>query len=130
MAERYALPCRGFTLIEVVVAFAVLSLALAALYRVFALSAHQVQRIEQYGEALALAELKLTEAERSLAAGRGETREGFSWERRVEPFIAPPPDASGQPGIAPYRITVEVRWERAGRRQQVLLETVRLGGRS
>jgi general secretion pathway protein I len=120
--------CAGFSLIEVVVAFAILSLSLTALYRVFALAAQQATRAEDHATALALAEARLAEGERSLASGEagGETAEGYRWQRIVEPYAA---FASRAPeaGLAPLRIAVEVRWQRAGQRYSVALETVRLG---
>jgi general secretion pathway protein I len=120
--------CAGFSLLEVVVAFAILAVALTAFYRIFALAAHQASRAEDYAAAVTLAEARMAEAERSLASGHagGETAEGFRWQRSIEPYGAFAARATDT-GLAPLRIVVEVQWQRGGQRHAISLDTVRLG---
>ena len=73
---------RGFTLIEVLVAFAILAFTLAAAYGVFADASRAVASGERYGVALALAESRLAEVDAAPAdevwAGAGESLSGTS----------------------------------------------------
>lgn len=111
---------RGFTLIEVVVAFAVLTLCLGALYPVFASASRRAILAQDYAQAVAVAESRLAEAgvSESLAGSVGAGNAGrFAWERSVAPFV---------PGA--WRITVEVRWDHDGAQRSISLTTVRMGG--
>ena len=76
----------GFTLIEVLVAFTVLALVLGALYRVFGASARQAQLAQDYAQAVAVAEARLSEAGRlaPLAPGQEKGLVGrFTWVRTI-----------------------------------------------
>ena len=118
--------CAGFSLVEVVVAFAVLALALGVLYQIFSSTARQAILVQHYSRALAVADAKLTETGINDALAGGETDDGFRWQRSVEAY-APGDELAAPPaGLRAYRITVEVRWSHDGGERTVALGTVRL----
>jgi general secretion pathway protein I len=121
--------CAGFSLLEVVVAFAILALALGALYQVFSSAGRRASLAQDYGRAVALADAKLAEPgiTATLAPGSqsGESANRFRWQRSVEAALAPAEPAQNAPLL--YRITVEVRWTSDGAERAVTLTTLRLG---
>ena len=129
-------PARGFTLLEVLVAFVVLAVALGVLYRTFSTGITSVDAISGYSEAIALAEAKLGAIglEKPLEPGEdsGKTDDNrYSWRLVVEPWV-PPGSEAEKPGgfISPnqlLRATVTVIWdERGTQNRSVQLSTVRL----
>ena len=83
---------RGFTLIEVLVAFAILAFTLAAAYGVFADASRAVASGERYGVALALAETAIERASApsfltgALAEG-GASLSGDGWRVDAAPMV-------------------------------------------
>lgn len=103
----------GFTLIEVLVAFAILSLTLAALYGMFGQSAKRAHLASVQRTALLVASARLTEAEtiRPIRLGRQSGEEqGFRWESEVT-LVDNAKVAAMQPR---QRIAIEVRVLREG----------------
>ena len=115
---------RGFTLIEVLVAFVILAFTLAAAYGVFADASRAVASGERYGVALALAESRLAEVDAAAADepwdGEGEFDETYRW--RVETRVLPDGPAENVP-LEPVVVTVTVSWASGG---PFTLETIRL----
>lgn len=118
---------RGFTLIEVLVAFAILALTLTALLRVFSTGLDSIGVAERYAAATALArsildeigvEIPLVPDELSDDAG-----EGFIWYVRIAPSAAVKPIIDTDPWLVPYDVAVTVSWQSGG---SVTLTTLRL----
>ena len=118
---------KGFSLIEMVVAFTVAALVLAACAQLLALTARQAGRLQEHARAAALAESQLAQAGigEALVPGvvSGET-EALRWRRSVEPLFPRPEAAAADAGWTAYRVTVEVRW---GADRSLALAGVRLG---
>jgi len=118
----------GFTLLEVVVALAILSLSLGTLVQIFGGSARNAVAIDQYSRTVLVAESQLAMVGDGGALDSG-TQEGdaagYRWRRTVEPYTEGRWSSAAWP-IRPYRVSVEVR-SGAGRGPQVRLETIRLG---
>ena len=124
-------PCNaGFTLIEVLVALAVIGLALGALAGAFSngLTGHKTAADAE--AALALAEERLALASAAIRSGRdgGNFAGRFDWQTTVSLYedkdktadaIAPPPRL--------YQVAVTVTWHDGRRGRQVVLSTLRLG---
>lgn len=118
----YRRPARGFTLIEVVVAFAVLALALAIVLGTLSNAARQVRWSDRAGRAALHAQSLLddTGIAQALVPGRQEgVFEGgrFRWTLDVEPWQAPADRGeAAAPGpvdpAAPrlLRLALDVRW--------------------
>jgi general secretion pathway protein I len=121
--------CAGFSLLELVVAFAILALSLGALYQVFGSSARRALLAQEYMRAVELADAKLAEPGITAPLGpgfqSGEGADRFRWQRSVEFAAASPQPA--QQGPLLYRITVEVRWKSGDAERVVTLTTLRLG---
>lgn len=110
MAERAAE--RGFTLIEVLAALVVLSLALGAAYAAFGTGGAATTRAEAALEALARAEngLAAIGSRDALIVGETERRDSDGWRTRIE--------------VAPYRPEAAAQWERVGLRPLIVAVAV------
>jgi general secretion pathway protein I len=71
---------KGFTLIETLVSFAIVTLVLTLIYQILASSSQQTKLISQYSEATQLAESVLSQA-KAYKYPRGDGKSGeYSWE--------------------------------------------------
>jgi general secretion pathway protein I len=127
----------GFTLIEVVVAFLLLSLVLATGFELFTTGMRRAVDLEERSQALAIAQSRLALAgvEQTLkeASGTasGQTEDGkFRWTLTIQRSEEAGPDPN-QPLATPYglyRIEAVVSWRGADEREQSLsLATLQLG---
>lgn len=117
----------GFSLLEVVVAFAILALALGALYPVFSSAARRATLVAEHDGAVLLADSKLAEIDAATLRTEAGTYDGrYRWRRRVEPYVLPDARADPSP-LIPYQITLEVRWGPEERARSIALTTLRLG---
>jgi general secretion pathway protein I len=119
----------GFSLLEVVVALAILALALGALYPAFSSAARRAHLVAERDRAVMLADSKLAEIDAAvlrpgIEAGTVDGR--YRWRRRVEPYALPGAGADPTP-LIPYQVTMEVRWGPEERARSIELTTVRLG---
>ena len=121
----------GFTLLEVLVAFVIVGLALAAIIGVFETGLAGVTGAEKRAIALILAESKMAEIGITEPLESGRQEGAFAGDYRWRTTIAALP-ASGRPRassvVAAYRVDVEVH-ERAAlgaNRPLIHLKTVRL----
>ncbi len=123
---------RGFTLIEILVALAILTLALTGLFQAFSGGLRSARVTSDYTTATALAESKLADlgAEASLTPGRREGRfeDGFRWTADVRPYGEE--DRDSREGridlVDAYRVTVSVSWGKPDDERSVSLSTLRL----
>ncbi len=121
---------KGFSLLEVLVAFAILALLLGVLLGIFGRATQTTIAAAQYTQATTLAESLLNRVGHDLAlepgALSGATDNGFSWELTlVELDLADAFGTTQLPAI-PYRVNVKVLWFDAGRPRQLTLSTLRL----
>ena len=121
----------GFTLLEVLTAFVIVGLTLAALVGMLETGLAGVSRAEKHAVALLLAESKLAEVGVTVPLQSGR-REGefasFRWRTSIGP-LAPAVD-SNPSVVQSYRVDVEVRETgvvAAAARPLVHLKTIRLG---
>lgn len=115
----------GFTLLEVLVAFAILSIAVVASIQGFAQGLRLLRLSGEHQHAILLADQKVREVVNpAVEAERQEGTEGpFRWERTVTVVSAP--DLARARTTEPwrvYRIAVSVAW---GEKRQVELATLR-----
>lgn len=123
----------GFSLIEVLIALAIVGLGLAAAAGTFGvgLSGHEASR--DAAIALSLAEGKLAEAgvAGTLREGNseGSFADRFDWQVSVMPYADPGEDQFGlvDKTMKLYRIGVSVAWQDGHRERRLALDTVRLG---
>jgi general secretion pathway protein I len=120
----------GFTLIEVLVAFALAALLLVPLLRIFTGGIGALTRSERAAEAALWAQTLLDArgGESPLAAGaeEGDLPGGYHWQRTVsvysEATMSLPPRAT----LIPYAVTLTVTWSERGRTRAVTLDTLEL----
>ena len=117
----------GFTLIEVLVAFAILVLALTALLRVFSTGLDSIGVAERYASATMLARSVLDEigAEIPLVADElsGDAGDGFTWNVQIARSAVIAPNVDTDSWLVPYDVAVTVTWEGGG---SLTLTTLRL----
>lgn len=124
--------CRqsGFSLLEVLVAFAILAISLGVMMEIFSRATLTTVISAQYSQAATLAESVLDEVGGDIPLEEGivsgETDSGFTWELSIQPL-----DVSDQyftePPATPYRIDATVLWQDAGRARRLSLSSLRLG---
>ena len=87
---------------------------------------------EEYSRAVILAESKLAEVgvmePLTVADLGGETEDGFRWSAQISEHEWVGETEQGILPMHPYRITVNVSWDSAGRERQVELATLRIAG--
>lgn len=120
----------GFTLIEVMVAFAILATALGVLLPQVSATLGSVGRLERRERAALVAEAQLDALGTAipLRAGEveGETEDGYQWRAVI--CCEPPRDANPSPmPLHLYQVALSVAWTEAGRPAEILLRTERLG---
>jgi general secretion pathway protein I len=132
----------GFSLLEVLVAFAVLAISLGVLMQIFSRAGLTAAASDQYSRAATLAESRLEAVGSAIplqeGAASGDPEDGFAWEVSIAqvdlglgdqgafgPSLLAEPGA-GLPAI-PYRVTVLVLWEDGGQARRLALSTLRLG---
>lgn len=132
---------RGFSLIEVLVAFVILALVATALFRLFSSSLTNASVSEEWSRALQVAEshLAMASAAQPLkeASERGSDLDGrVQWETSVVPYVPPNVDpdlerASEALAMRLLRITVDVKYKGGdGRERAFTLSTLRMGPRN
>lgn len=119
----------GYSLLEVIVAFAILALALSTILSLMATGLRNSAVAADYARALTLAEAQLAyygalNTTRLEAGERQGREEHFHWRSRVTPY--------GEAGSEfhnsrLYRIEVKVDWGEEGRPRSLKLATLRLG---
>jgi prepilin-type N-terminal cleavage/methylation domain-containing protein len=123
----------GFSLIEVVVALALLGLVLAVLTDSLRTGLSSAARAAAIQPPLAVAEAKLAAVgvTEPLIAGRtsGRDARGLAWQLSVEDFHddgfdGPSSDAPGVPKL--FRVVVTVSWSQGGRPRSLSLDSLRL----
>lgn len=119
----------GYSLLEVLVAFVILALAVGTVLSLFATGLRNSAVASDYARALTLAESQLAFYQgispRQLDSGYAEgNEEGFTWRSRITPY-----DEVVTPGRAArvYRIDVSVNWGEEGRQRSVRLSTLGIG---
>jgi len=132
---------RGFSLIEVLVAFVILALVATALFRLFSASLNNASAAQEWSRALLVAESRLaaTAAAQPLreAVEHGSDAAGrIQWESRVTSFKPADVDpdlelASENLAMRLFRIVVDVKFEGSdGRTRTLSLATIRMGPRN
>ena len=120
----------GYTLIEVLVAFMILALALTVLLRIFSGGLRNVSVSSDYATATLIAESRLAAAGIDIPLRPGETSgtegERFEWTVNVQDYQPWPGYRSAARGVDAYRVTVTVEWPNGNNTRSVGLSTVRL----
>ena len=119
----------GFSLLEVLVAFVILSISLGVLLQVFATGLRNAGTADDYTQATLYAEsiLAAIGRETPLSEGQhsGPINDRFSCRSTVAPYTDDMPDPE-KTHVRAYRVEVEVFWDGLAQTRSVMLETLRL----
>lgn len=122
---------QGFTLIEILVAFMVLTLVLTVVFRIFSGGLRNIELSSDYTRAVLVAESQLTAAGITVPLEIGETsgewNEHFHWQRIIEAYLPWEEEKELSSAVQGYRVTVNVNWEQAGQQRRLSLGSIRLG---
>jgi general secretion pathway protein I len=122
----------GFSLLELLVAFMVLTLALTVIFRIVAGSLRNIRVAGEYAQALEHAEDRLAAVgvgERLRAGERaGHWPDGYRWREIVEEYRPWPQDQSGPGEPTAHSVRVEVSWGDTGNPRWLSLTTLRVQG--
>jgi general secretion pathway protein I len=129
---------RGFSMLEVLVAFVILALVATSLYRLFSGALANIAAADDYSRAVLVATSVLAEASGTQPLKEGSqsgTADGgrVEWATRVSPYTAPQASPDGeQPSEAMpmrlWRIAADVTFTGPnGKPRTVTLATVRIG---
>ena len=124
----YTTRTQGFSLLEMVVAVAILGLSLSVLYQSIGGATRIVRTDEKYAYAVELARSLLADNAVVPVAGyrnTGETSGGFQWSVDASPVELPEVSAL-EPGSLQY-IDTRVSWTNGERRREVVLTSVVAG---
>ena len=118
----------GFTLLEMIVATAVMSIAVVGLLSLVSATLSNAARVKQYDRAAMLARTKMNELLLVSPLPVGQSLEGqwdvsSGWTARAEPFERPMNAGPGMPQL--LRINLEVWWMADNARKSVTLEGFR-----
>jgi general secretion pathway protein I len=124
--------CKGFSLLEVLVAFTVLALSLGAIFPLFASVSNSARLSESYGQALMIAESRMAvlSAETPLQYRDQLGQDGqFIWHEKVSDYDTGELSLSSLPTVAymlPRQLDVHVSWVDGSHERAVTLSSVRL----
>ena len=123
---RFLNSARGFSLLEILVAFSIAALALAMLYRVSGNNARQTGSLAQTERATALAQSLLAAYQTVPIAGLSDSGNsaGYGWSVESRPYPTPVNDQAPQAAHL-YELLITVAWMDGTRSRSLELTTLR-----
>lgn len=126
-------PEAGFSLLEILVAFAVLALTLGVLLRIFGGGTRTAATVDEYTRAITLGESLLSTVGVTIPLQPGETEgdldEQYHWRLQVSPYPVSPEllalDAAVPPPVQPWWLELSIEWGEADTRRHFHLQTLR-----
>ena len=130
---------KGFSLLEILVAFAILSLSIGILLRIFAGGGFIARTADDYYRAVITAESLMggTGLESPLSPGitHGVTESGYRWTKTISPYPFNPQPSGNMPdltsknnsgGYLPFWVSLEIEWGPEEDPRAFSLESLRL----
>ena len=121
---------RGFTLIEIVVALLVLSIASAVIFEGVSVGFRNARTADDFAQAVLIAQSKLapTGVADPLTEGvtSGEELDKYSWTVTIDAIAATPLAEDAPEKLQPFFVAVDVVWSDGGTERTVSLSTLRL----
>lgn len=122
--------CGGFALLEVLVAFTILTLFLSVLFQVFSTGVRSARLGEEYTRAVLLAESKLASlgAQDDVQEGEesGSFDDVYDWRASLEVYEWRESASPGELPVRPFVASVEVSWGDGEQRRSVALTSLTL----
>lgn len=115
---------RGLTLLELLVAFAIMAMSLGLLYRVMGGSARSAGDIERYQRAVVLAQSLLSLRDTVPEGGWQQTGEssGYRWQIQSAPYAT---GLSGPTTPVLHEVSIAIVWSEDRRQRSLELTTLR-----
>jgi general secretion pathway protein I len=117
---------RGFTLIEVVIAFAILGMSLTALYGAFEISLRRAHRDACMTEATLIAQSLIARAGSELSPAGSPHRAGWQGYQTELTEQITRPARQAERGSQLMRATATVSWNEGGKDRQIRISTLKL----
>lgn len=121
----------GFSLLEVLVAFAILALSLGVLLQIFSRAMSTTAVSGSYSRAAAMAEARLAEVGVTVPLQEGDFTgdpdDGLSWALRIVQLDVSDIFFDQTPPVTPYQIVATVYWGERGAERHLSLASLRLG---
>lgn len=129
---------RGFSLLEVLVAFVILALILGVLMQIFSGGLRNASRVNEYQQAMLLGQSKLAsvgiETPLKVSESNGEFDAVYRWHVSIRPYLeTPTTQASEQTGlpvpilpVSLLEVEVQVLWSDGNQSRSAGLTTLRL----
>lgn len=122
---------KGFSLVEVLVAFSILALSLGVLLALFSSGLRNAGIAHEYSRAVTLAESKLAEVGVTEPLALGQRQGAFDgqyrWRTEVAEYIPEEATMASEP-LRAYQVTVRVNWSGALGDRSVALSTLKFAG--
>ena len=119
----------GFTVIEIIVALAILALSLSVLFGVISDGLLRTNHAAKVEQAVSLAQSLLAKIGTEIPVRQGlvagEFADGFRWNVRMEPY-GDNADRQQWP-LDAYKVSAEVIWGDRSREESITVSTLRLG---
>jgi len=124
---------RGFTILEVLVAFLVAALLLSVILSGFSSGISQLIRADRVSQAAIVAQSRLAEVgvlqplQAAHYQGSDKQQTDFSWQVDIVPFEWEFSGSLAEVGATVYRVDVEVFWSSGKKTHSFMLSSLRLG---
>ena len=116
----------GFTLLETLVALAILAISLGVIYQIFGTSLRNMQYSKDYSYARMLAESKISEIGKGIPVIQGNFEGEFDQKYRWHMNVESASDLSQDTAIDKYKINFKVLWDTSRGQQTIEVLTYRL----
>jgi len=124
-------PAKGFTLLEVLVAVAILAMSITLIYQAMGSGASAIYKVTQQHKAIVLAESLLASRDWVAPQGWNETGQsgGISWKAISAPYPTPVSQTGAPNMVRLHKVGLTLQWLDAGTPQTLELITLLPEGR-
>ncbi|MDE0155641.1 MAG: prepilin-type N-terminal cleavage/methylation domain-containing protein [Gammaproteobacteria bacterium] len=125
MRRNRASSQRGFTLLEVLVAFFITAMSLGVLYQIYAKGAVALDLARDYALALSIAESRLAETTVTAAPQQGRELDRFDWALSTQTHTSVSLNDVSTLSYTLLLVEVNVRWQNRGQTHEAVLQTLK-----